>query len=596
MALTAVDKVKINKYLKEHASDNIYYLDMCDAIGKRDKISDVEFLDYFVETVVKNFQTSSKISVKQMTKFLIVVESFFSWVYEQGSNIKEETIEMMRSFGDFYIEYLNKNNLAKDEEFYTECIEPVLKKVNKLYPSNSKDEHVGKYVSKIVELEEQINRLNKSLSSVIKEKGQLSESYDQKIKRIEVLTKEISSLNNAIQTKEVQIETLNNSVSILNESINELESNLNSVQNENSSLLSFKTKYEELLNEVANLRRTLEDGEKQKKETQDIEVKQSNIEKLIYEKLLSERSSLDDVLSFVQEKGFVSSKEEVYSLLQNIKKIVNIDNSFFQTSPSYKIASPIVLEDGKFIVSVPRGSESIDLMLAADFHIKEFNNKTLNEFDMLNEYCSNHGINLILNLGDFYHGLCGRSLDYENAIKNYKIVEESIAMIPRLEGIYHAILGGNHDKNIVQYGFDPLEVLSSAREDFINLGYIHSTIELRGTNKIYGRLDVHHPDTFTLPMDLTDDIEEMNHYLNDIYDRQNRSRDDSYIDVFGHTHINRFNYPEGYYYLGPFKNGACHLRINFNDKEIENMVFMPLSATNKLVKNNEIIYQKILRK
>ena len=46
MAITAVDKVKINKYLKEHALGDICYLDMCEAIGKRDKISNVEFLDY----------------------------------------------------------------------------------------------------------------------------------------------------------------------------------------------------------------------------------------------------------------------------------------------------------------------------------------------------------------------------------------------------------------------------------------------------------------------------------------------------------------------------------------------------------------------
>lgn len=596
MALSVVDKVKINKYLKEHALGDICYLDMCEAIGKRDKISDVEFLDYFVATVVKEYKSSSKVSDKQMAKLLSVVETFFYWIDEQGLKVKEQTIDMMRSFGEFYGEYLNRNNLEKDEDFYNECIAPVLKKVNKSYPVETNDESVGKYVSRIIELEEQINKLNKELGTVSKLNDSLQGTLEQKASKLDALNKEISVLNHEIKNKEKQILASNENITFLNTKIQELEENLLTVKEENLIFAPFKDKYDELFVEISNLRKIFKEAEKTKKEAYEIEVKQSKVEKLIYEKLLSESSNLDEILKFVQEKGLVSSKEEIYALLQKIKKIVNIDNSFFQTSPSYKITSPIVLEDGKFSINIPKGSQSIDLMLAADFHIKEFNNKTLNGFDMLNEYCSNHGINLILNLGDFYNGLCGKCLDYDNAIKNYKIVEESISMIPKKDGIYHAILGGNHDKNIVEYGFDPLELLSSSREDFINLGYIHSVIELKGTNKTFGRFDIHHPDTFTLPMNLTDDIEEMNNYLDDIYNKQNRTRDDSYIDIFGHTHINRFNYPESYYYIGAYKNGACHLRINFSDDKIENMIFMPLSATNKLVKNNEIIYQKILRK
>lgn len=596
MALSTVDKVKINKYLKEHALGDIYYLDMCEAIGKKEKISDVEFLDYFVETVVKEFKNSNKVSDKQMAKLLSVVETFFCWIDEQGSKIKEKTIDMMRSFEEFYSEYLIRNNLTKDEVFYNECIVPVLEKVNKSYPMESKDESVGKYVSRIVELEEQIKKLNKELDATSKLNDNLQERLAQKLNKIDALGKEISSLNNEIKNREKQILVSNENIDNLNVKIQELEETILSAKEENSFFAPFKDKYDELFAEISNLRKIFKEEEKTKKETYNIEVKQSKIEKLIYEKLLLERSNLDDILKFVQEKGIVSSKEEIFVLLKKIKKIVNIDNNFFQTSPSYKITSPMVLEDGKFSINIPKGNQSVDLMLVADFHIKEFNNKVLNGFDMLNEYCINHGIHLILNLGDFYHGLCGKSLDYDNAIRNYQIVEESISMIPRKDGIYHAILGGNHDKNIVQYGFEPLELLSSSREDFINLGYIHSTVELKGTNKTFGRFDIHHPDTFTLPMNLTDDIEEMNNYLDDIYNKQNRTREDSYIDIFGHTHINRFNYLESYYYIGAYRNGACHLRINFNESEIENMIFMPLSATNKLVKNNEIIYQKILRK
>ena len=61
MAITAVDKIKLNKYLREHAVDDIYYLDMCDALGKRGKISDIEFLEHFTDSAVQELNKDSKI-------------------------------------------------------------------------------------------------------------------------------------------------------------------------------------------------------------------------------------------------------------------------------------------------------------------------------------------------------------------------------------------------------------------------------------------------------------------------------------------------------------------------------------------------------
>ena len=38
MGLTGVDKLKLSKYIKEHAINDMYYLEMCDYLGKRGKI------------------------------------------------------------------------------------------------------------------------------------------------------------------------------------------------------------------------------------------------------------------------------------------------------------------------------------------------------------------------------------------------------------------------------------------------------------------------------------------------------------------------------------------------------------------------------
>ena len=286
-----------------------------------------------------------------------------------------------------------------------------------------------------------------------------------------------------------------------------------------------------------------------------------------------------------------------------MKKTINIGNGTFSRKPTYKIVKPKLVANDKFYIDVPCECKYMDIMLVSDFHIKDFDSKTLNGFDMLNDYCAKNGINLILNLGDFYDGFGDVPLDYESARKNYRIVEDSIKKIPRADGIYHAVLGGNHERNMSFGGINPIKMLTEERDDFLDLGYYHSTVCLDGNFGAMDKFDLHHPSNFDFPVDLEEDgliVDGMNEYLDDIYSRYGRSRDDSYIDIFGHTHRNQFNYASGYCYIPPYfegknRRGACHLRIYFDeDTGIKYMVFMPLGITNKLVKNNEIVYQKVL--
>ena len=53
--------------------------------------------------------------------------------------------------------------------------------------------------------------------------------------------------------------------------------------------------------------------------------------------------------------------------------------------------------------------------------------------------CASNGINLIINAGDFFDDMGGRKVDYSSAVKNYKLIDESIESIPSAPGIYHAI-------------------------------------------------------------------------------------------------------------------------------------------------------------
>lgn len=603
MALTGVDKIKLNKYIREHAIDDLYYYSMCDYLGKRGKISDTEFIDYFTDCVINEFSKDVKISIKHAAKLVSLVGNFVGWMHDEGSDISEETLDKIRSFDELYDDYLKRNVIDCDTEFREHCILEVIGKVNELYPSEVNSESVAKYIVKVRELEGKVKELERLLEDAKRENGVLQSDLGKSSSKVDTLTEDISSVREELRGKKDYVKELEESLWDLKTQIIDLEGKLGIVTSERDELAPYKKQFEELSGEVTRLGKIVSDY----KTSEDNKVKQDRkdeiLKGIIYQKLLVESASLEDLLSVIQSNGITSDMSEVSRLLSEMRKSINITNGTFTRKPTYKVVKPKLMANGKFMIDVPAECKHMDVMLVSDFHIKEFDKKILDGFDMLNDYCSKNGINLILNLGDFYNGFSARPLDYTNAVNNRKIVEESIDVIPKAEGIYHAVLGGNHERNMTNYGFDPIKMLTDERDDFIDLGYYHSTVCLDNVMGTIGKFDLHHPSEFNFPVDLDEDgltVDDMDGYLEEVYTNMGRSRDDSYIDIFGHTHRNQFNYASSYCYIPPYfegknRRGACHLRIYFDeDTGIKYMVFMPLSIGTKLTKNNEIVYQKVI--
>ena len=565
------DKVKIIRYFRETPISDLNYEVMCHAIGAKGKISYAEFLEYLTDYVVQEFRREDKLPTKLLSKIIVSLSSFIKWVNRDGEHITEQTIDKIRSLGDMYEDYLSRTGIAQDLNLMDGYIDEVLKTIDDLYPYEGKNESVAKYINQIAELESQVKKLEKQNEETTRENTKLQASYTKKTIEADTLNQEAISLRRNVKSQHQEIISLKQTIESLNENLRTIDE-----EKQNTEI------------KTANLIKT-----------------QSEMETLIYKKLLLERSNIDEILKYVQKQGFDSNKDEIYNLLRKIKSKINIDNSHFTTSPTYKIEEPHILENRQFSINIPKGCKYYDIMLIADLHIAEFNQTVLSGFDVLMDYSVKNNINLILNLGDFYNGLGAVKVDYKGAIKNYKLVEQSISSIPKVDGLYHAILGGNHERNIVKYGFDPIALLASEREDVINLGYMHSTVALQDACNSLGQFDIHHPYDFDFPIYLNDngiDITKMNNYLNNIYRNLDRNRNDSYIDILGHTHKAQFNHLTSSYYVPAFfcpegRVEACHLRIYFNeDTQVKYMVFMPLGGQNRLHKNNEIVYQKILKK
>ena len=637
MSITPVDKVKITKYLRENPIGEIYYLDLCDALGKRGKIKDIEFLEFFVEAVIKEFKKNEKISIKQVSKLVVTVESFLEWVHEAGSEIDEVILDKIRSFEEYYDEYLNRTNNDIDLEFTDGYLASLLKVVNELYPKEEKSESVVQYLNEIADLKEQLRTLKKEYDNLAQLHASAQRKMDQVNKTYYQKSSEVSNLLNTISNNERIIGNLNKSISELEQKVKVLEAKLELSGTELDDLRPYKGLYEELVKDFFDIKEQLrisnekldeckgyrelyenllaqfneltDKVEQQRKEKaqQDSEKRRDkHLMELIYSQLIDGKITINGLVSYLKDsKGMNVSPDKIKSLMVQLKREFNIASSSFATEPSYSLVMPRYVTDDTFTIDVPYDCECYDILLVSDFHISSFDKSVLSEMDAINNYCVNNNIKLILNLGDFFEGFGGsRVFDYENAKQNYHLTEKAISLIPKADGIYHAVLGGNHDKNILRYGFNPIEMLAQERDDFINLGFTHSTIALNGFSGILGQFDLHHPQTFfSISVKNSGiDTDGLNEYLNKIYGHIYRSRDDSYIDIFGHTHKNRFSFVDSYCFVPPLvegqgKKGAYHLRVYFEpNTEIKYMLFMPLSFTDKLVANNEIVYKKILSK
>ena len=605
MPITPVDRIKIAKFMKETPIGKIYYLDLCDTLGKREKISDIEFLEFFTEAVVKEFRKEDKISMKQLSKYVVTVESFLKWVHEAGSEVDEKVLDSIRNFENYYDEYLNRTNFDIDLEFTDGCLASVINKVNELYPCEEKSESVVQYLNEIDDLKKQLAALTREYEGLTGRYDYLSKEHEKKSQSLITRSDELARANQTVISRDKTIGELEGSIEELSGRITELETLLGEANGELDIYKPFKEQYEEAAREIVRLKGIIEERTRIDKENMESLETDERLLNLMYMHLINGKSDINGLINYIRmSEGTLYDRSKISSLLAQLKSKINISASSFSINPSYQIVPPRIIESEDFNIDIPFECECYDILLVSDFHLKEFDSKTLTGFDVMNNYCVNNNIHLVLNLGDFFDGVGGsKSFDYTCAKENRIIVEKAISVIPHADGVYHAVLGGNHDKNVLKYGFDPIELLATGREDFINLGYNHASIVFNGFQGVIGQFDIHHPQTFNFPIDFGPDgidTEKLNIYLNRLYSKIRRDRDSSYIDIFGHTHKRQFNYPESYcfipsYFEGKNKRGACHLKVFFDsDSNIKYMLFMPLSYVDKLIRTDEIVYKKIL--
>lgn len=602
--LTNVDKMKIIKYIRENPLGEIYYVNMCEAIGKVNKIKDTEFLDFFVNYVIKEFSKSEKIGMNMITKVVSVIISFVGWIHDDNLKINEELLDKLRCLSLYYQEYVARTGIEVDIEFKNNYLDALEKKVNAYYPSNN-NESVLEYLKEIDTLKHKLNELNRNLETITKNYEALKKDYDKKSQSLVSSNSELANLKVQLAQKEKTIEQFLENIRRIESKVDLLEEEARQLGETNNKLLSYKEKALELSNLVEQLRECVVKYEVEE-QNREMHIKTTEaIKVLLYQHLLAKASNINDLMKDLNKAGYVVTKEEVHQLIKELGTRINIVRNCFADKPEYSVLPPNVVRNGTFDIKVPEGTKYYDIFLAADFQIREMNSGTIKRFDKINNYCIDNNINLVLNLGDLFEGKSSGKISYDDAMTNISCVEKAISLIPKTDSIYYAVIGGNHDEKMFKFGLDPIGMLADEREDFINLGYEHCTITFNGSRSLLTSFAIHHPFNFDYNIHFNEDGLDSRKTLEELesfYKSQGRTRADSYIDIFGHMHKCLFNYPDSYYFLPAFMErladgGACHLRVYFTeDMKIKYMLFMPLSLREKLVKNGEILYKKVLIK
>lgn len=611
--ITQADKVKITKYLKNHSIDNIWYQDMCEALGKKVKITDYQFLEYFTDCVILELKKDSKISFNFLAKLIVTVDSFLGWVYESDHRDKVEpkVLDMIRTFREYYELYLQKgiNGIEANDEV-EKCLTELENSINNYYPSNDKEdsETVLYYLNQIAELNSKITELNLEIKRQEDLYSALESKLEAKDKELNKKREFFEKENANIQHREALIIKLTNDVS-------KLEEKLKTISAERDSLTSYKIELDKLLGEFEELKKQVSEKDELIKKYEVLEqervIKEDNRRELllkneemidlIISKLSEGSCSTDDLLTYLFNNGYSISKNELYNLLVQIRERTNLVNGDFSfNNPSYKIVSPVV-KGGYLNINVPEGCKCYDILLVSDLHIATIGNDTYSGLQAINDYCINNNINLILDSGDFFHF---RRSSTSEAIKQFtgceKVVNRAISRYPKQDGVYHAVLGGNHDKDALKYGVDPIKKLTDAREDFIYLGYDRARISFNGACSII----LHHPKTkYPEPVNNEKyDTKEIIDYLNNYYYTQGINRDDVYIDIMGHFHKSGFDFINSVcimpsYNYDRVNNGAVHMKVYFDENtKIKYLVFIPLIKKDDMILEpvTEIAYKKQL--
>ncbi len=616
MAITQVDKMKILKFFREKAFGDIYYDDLVEYLGKKSKISDVEFTNFFANYVIDSFNKEQP-SLNLLCKMVSTLSSFIGWLRDDEVELDVELVTKLYSIREKYEQYLINSSSERNNKL-DELISSFEKDLKNSYTLVEVEEEVTIDEKTILA---ELETLRNELADSEKEITELTTKLTKQTKAWENKKRDNNRLSSKLEESKKNQKKLEDKIKELEKIISQLNENIASLREDRTSYIerydiicSLKDKiqndYYSLKLEMKAMRKNLEEKDKEiAKLSEDSEFKivmprslefeedrKNKIEALIIQKMLISKSTLEDIKEYLAFNGYILSLDE----LRRHFKAIGERLEYGVLDITEEIKGIELKENSEYEIPISTDTSCIDLMVVSDFHLGSFDKEIIHDMEILNDYCENNGIHYILDVGDFFSWT--RLKGKHRGSVCQRIVDKAITKYPSRKGIKHAVLGGNHDKDMLAVGVDPIKMLADAREDFINLGYSHCKLTFGGSVSILDSIGMHHPNR-RYPDPVGKDFyttEKIRDSIDNYYAKEKIYKDDVYADLLGHIHKSNLDTQNGICIVPSYRkdrvlNGAWHLKVYFSDdKHISNIIFIPIIKTKELIATTEINYQKKL--
>lgn len=628
--LSIVDETKIIKYLNSHSMNDIYYYDFKEIINNK-KYKDSDLFEYFFIKVKESFQ-KEKTKEKLVAKFLFLLALFLDIFHENDIVIDEEMCKELLNLKEMYENYKNKTGKEENEDIRSmlEQIEEYLNKYHLIEKSENflESKKLEELSTKISKLEQKIASQRIDIEKLTKKNVTSSEQLklsDKKIRElrgikisqyeeIKQLRKELEKLSRNYENSETENKKNNENVRFLEKEnakylniIKEQDKKLSLLQEENKKLIKkleeleeqqkqmesqakLKNELEEALAELTALKMIIQEKEKKEQQKQEEKSQEENrIKEIILKELFEKSKTITELQKILESNNYNLTKEEIYCIISNLRKERYPISSFYLSNgePKYTLSEQKSFINKKRTIDLEKGKNYIDIIFVSDFHV-DFTQKNFYEnYDKLLNYCTEHNIHYIVNLGDFFDFTNhGEPMDYNRFIEVKRNVEKFIHTLPYAPGIYQFVLGGNHDERHLKLKKDFLLDFINAREDFITLGYQNAQLCLQAKKMEKPvNLLLSHPSNQLEKRFLRGRINNLSQKFNAIFD----------FSFFGHSHISYIDIQNRVCIIPSFSmdhvyNGATHIQFYINEN-LDYMRIKPLILERTLVPTSQIIYK-----
>ena len=580
--LNSIQNQSIDTMLKREIAANKWTLDQC---------SDV--LEFLISEINQKLNTKRKKPTKTISKTIYCLyATYISILKHKGKvSIKEDSYNTLLGLKNLYensVENVDNNDINLLDYLY-ELIEK--KESLEIIKEKTEEEKENTIINNESSNEE-LEKLKKNLKDG---KKKLKEA-NQKIKELKE-NLEKSHSEEEIDNYKKEIESLQSKIKELDETISNLSSKNQSLVSINENL---RKQITDITNSLTNKNKDLQNELNISKE------KACFYDKIIIQKEYEEE--LDNLVLTCISDNDVTISELLIGLKVTFPNVTRYDilNSLKRLQTKYILTKDTIINNeftyklGKKrnnIFSVKNKVDSLDIIVIADMHIDSNIDLGIKNLNYIYDYAANNNIGFIINLGDIIDSrIYGIEPNLEKLRKYDELVSKTIEKLPKDNNIINILLGGNHDRSLLDLGIDVTDRISKDRLDYLNLGTDHAMLQFN--DSIIG---LHHPnrrfDGRLIEIDSINDAELLKN-LNDYYKYRNLDKNNIFIDLLGHFHVSKLSIPNSYLTVPSLnrdhiQNGAYRMKLFFDSNgNIINSILIPLIVDNKVYETTSINYQR----